>query len=231
MDGLTPQSKTHTWIIVLLVWAILLLMFGIGYMVYQEQQQRSADATTGGAETRCDGVIAALATAQEELANVATCEAFVDKETYSDTLAHPLTFDFPDTWNAYTMQDNTAGVTTISLSAETFGDCNECGGYMPPVPITVTVEKSAVSDPAIFAALEANPFVDVTKTETYRSGTLVSWNDTSTEGAGIRPGEHVAWIGVKNNRVITASYYKAGGSDADDAAWAMLLASIDVSAF
>lgn len=230
MDGITPQSKTHTWIIVLLVWAIMLLMFGIGYMVYMKTQSQNtlSEADLANACTNAvNAAVAAIATNDE----AATCETPEDRETYADTLAHPLTFDFPDTWNVYTMQDGTTDTTTVSLSAETFGDCTACGGYSAPVPITVTLEKSSVPDPAIWAELEANPNADVTKTETFRGGTLVTWTDTSSEGAGIKPGTHIEWIAVKNSTVITASYYKASGGAEEDAAWNMILATIDVNAF
>lgn len=219
-------SKTHTVIITLLMWVVALLVFGIGYMVYQNQSDAADEMTTGGAETKCDEAVADALAAK-------VCDAPAqEKATYSDSFM-PLSFQYYKGWHIYTFTDGGTGSSKLYMNTEPMSDCSECSGGLEGI-IGASSRKLAAGETgktaytAQLATLQADANIVITSQSESATGGLLTWTDNNPcDGVGCAEGDHQVWYASSAAMLYTAGFEDDGRAERS-AAWALFLSTVTI---
>ncbi len=221
----SSPSKIHTWIIVLLFWIIALLVFGIGYMVYQNQSDDTVDVTTGGAEASCNEAVADALAAK-------VCDVPAqEKATFTDSFM-PLTFQYFKGWHIYSYTNGGTGATTVNVSENPLSGCSECSGYTTPHgSINIASRKLTTGETGktVFAKkiadLTADTNITITSQSESATGGAVAWADnTPCDGVGCASGKYETWYSSTEKYLFVAGL-EADGSAERSAAWTLFVST------
>lgn len=223
----TTPSKTHTVIIVLLMWVVALMVFGIGYMVYQNQSDDTVDVvTTGGTETSCDEAVADALAAK-------VCDAPAqEKTTYSDSFM-PLSFQYYKGWHIYTFTDGGTGSSKLYMNTKPMSDCSECSGGLEGI-IGASSRKLAEGETGKtayatkLAELKIDTNIVITSQSESATGGLLAWTDNNPcDGVGCAEGDHQVWYASSATMLYTAGFEDDGSAE-KTAAWTLFLSTVTV---
>ncbi len=233
-----PQSKTHTWIIVLLFWAVALLVFIAGYVLYGNKEEPTP-------------TLSGLA-----LANACVGAGFVDKATVATGTdcpapvngiveGNPLVpgFSYPEGWHvygavSYLPQGNGTFATmqSTSIDRDPIFYCGDCDGPAIDVSIKTGDKESIVKKGTAATHTEAylRQFDDeeiytdiVTSRSTLPNGILTKVTGNLN---GLWVGSFEEWVfeGTENMSVVMAMDHDAA-SAIDNDGWTIVKNSLDFS--
>lgn len=226
---LQTPSKTHTWILVLLVWVIALLLFVAGYMIYRDQSNEGLDVATEGAQTSCSEEIADAIKAYQDGKGDEATAAPACPTTDSYAIGIGPSFDYPITWEVFAQAIEGRSATIIRLSEEPLWLCEGCDGPGNPIDIEVYGNTTEQSLDAYVASRYSvgNGYVSTTKGTTTINGASVLRVKGQYNGMWSGPFEDIVY--VTDTTIVVASMLNSEGDTSIDAAWEVVKNSLDFS--
>lgn len=219
------QSKLSTWIVVLLGWVIVLLMFGIGYMVYTNKQPApETEMSATALASACADVVQQALDAQPVVEPV-TCPTKETYDGYGD-----VTFDYPIDWEVFAQSIETAKITIIRLSEDPLWLCDGCDGPGNALGITIAENTGAKVLDTVVAEkyTTANGYTNVTKTPSTFGGKTAMVVKADFSGLGSGKVEEILY--VTPTKIITAWNHNFENDAAVEEAWTMLKVSLTLPA-
>ncbi len=227
-----PNSKTHTWILVLLFWVIALLVFIAAYLLYGKGDET---AVLSGAElaTQCTAAGFVDATTVDDDEEPAECPEPEDGEVEA-TASRPG-FTYPNGWHVFgRAQFNATDLQTIVyVTPEPVFLCADCDIIIPGVTMTTQSNVHAASYLAEFTDEDLGAYANITMTtETRSNGTLTIVEGNTTENAFGGPGILEVYIFVGETQMAIAHFSdldSVSEDDVDPADWDLIKNSLDFS--
>lgn len=218
----SPAPKTHTWILVLLFWAIVLLLFIAGYLVYRTQE--TAPVITDVQEASCEEEITdALNAAQDDFA----CDPVVTTDTYTGAIGPH--FAYPIDWEVASAAHEDRAATNIYITEDPVWLCNGCDGPGNAIGIEVLDNTSNDSLDTFVSDryIDVNGYRDVTKGMTTVNRQSVFRAQGQYEGLG--SGAFEEMIFLTDATIVIVRKVNWENDPNVDAAWNVITSSLDFS--
>lgn len=221
-----PPSRTHTVIIVLLMWVVALLVFGIGYMVYRDQSADAVDVakddTAMSCEERIDAALKSATTVESDVSCATT-------DSYAGT--NGPSFSYPVDWEVFSQAVNGRASTVVYVNRDPVWLCDGCDGPLNDMTVQILPNTDGITLDAYvekrYGTNNAYGYSGVTKGSAVINGTTVFEASGQFDGMGQGPFKEIVYVTEKT--LVTVQSINWDNRPDVDAAWTVVRNSLDLS--